>query len=58
MEILEHGKYFENNTWVCRNCGCIFSYEPKDIQHINYRDGDIAKVLLICPECKEKNYLD
>lgn len=54
MKILAHGKYFENTTCMCCKCGCIFSYEPKDIQRINYEDGDIAKVLLICPECKEK----
>lgn len=54
MEVLSHGKYFKDDTYRCRNCGCIFRYEPKDIQHINYRDGNIAKVLLICPECREK----
>lgn len=36
MKILAHGKYFEANTCVCRKCGCIFEYEPKDIQRWRY----------------------
>lgn len=57
MEILAHGKYFENDTYRCRNCGCVFRYEPKDLMKLQYKPESI-RTLVICPECKERNYLD
>ena len=57
MEILTHGKYFKDDTYKCYNCGCVFRYKPKDIQIIHFTNGNIARILLICPECREKNYL-
>lgn len=57
MEILAHGKYFEDDTYRCRKCGCVFKYESKDLIRLQNKDEDI-QILVICPECKERNYLD
>jgi hypothetical protein len=57
MEILEHGKYFKDDTCICRNCDCVFRYEPNDLVRLQYIDEDI-RTLVICHECKERNYLD
>ena len=57
MEILTHGKYFKDDTYRCMNCGCVFRYEPKDLAKLKYKDEGI-RTLVICPECKERNYLD
>ena len=57
MEILEHGKYFKDDVCTCIDCSCVFRYEPDDLvklQHI----GEDVRTLVICPECKERNYLD
>lgn len=57
MEILTHGKYFKDDICICKNCGCVFRYEPNDLMRLQYKDEDI-RTLVICPECKERNYLD
>lgn len=57
MKILANGKYFKNNTHKCKECGCVFRYAPKDLTRLKYKDESI-RILVICPECKEKNYLD
>ena len=57
MEILSHGKYFEDYTYMCRTCGCIFRFEPKDIQRVQYKDRS-TQIFVICPECKASNFLN
>ena len=41
----------------CENCGCLFSYEKEDANHITHFDskGDYAfgYDYIICPQCKK-----
>lgn len=55
MEILEHGKYFKSKRVRCE-CGCLFTFEVKDIQR-EYGESDGIEPLVICPECKQRNYI-
>ena len=54
MEILQHGKCFEGNRMRCE-CGCLFKFDKKDIQHTQESDG--IDTFVICPECKQRNYI-
>lgn len=44
--ILEYGKY---NLITCKDCGCKFSFENKDVED---KDG---KKIVICPLCDAEN---
>ena len=56
MEILEHGKYFRSKRVRCE-CGCLFIFEVKDIQRTEYGESDGIDTFVICPECKQRNYI-
>lgn len=34
----------------CEYCGCEFSYEDEDIQHVNHG----YKKYVVCPQCKKE----
>lgn len=59
MEILSHGKYFKYDKGIhkCLYCECKYRYETKDVHLLKDSNG-ITHTLLICPECRERNYLD
>lgn len=53
MDIIKHGKYFNNNIRIkCWNCGCVFDCCEYDIH--NYC-GLGERKYVNCPECSRWN---
>lgn len=49
MRIIKKGKLPpKEKKMECKNCGCVFMYEPCDI-HSDQREGDYV----VCPTCKK-----
>lgn len=47
IQVIEHGS--KNKPVKCRNCGCVFTYEPEDCSVDSYRCLHVK-----CPDCNEK----
>lgn len=56
MNIIEHGKYLKDNILKCTNCNCKFSITEKDINKVQLYQT--TKRIVVCPECKERIYLN
>jgi Fe2+ or Zn2+ uptake regulation protein len=48
---------------TCDRCGCVFSYEAEDIEHLEYQNEHLEftqgikhgfKQYVTCPQCKDK----
>lgn len=49
MRIIKEGKLPpKEKKMKCKNCGCVFMYEPSDV-HSDQREGDYV----VCPTCKK-----
>lgn len=52
---------------TCRKCGCLFSYEDEDIQHLECENGACIfvegakqgyKKYVMCPQCNYDNVIE
>lgn len=52
---------------TCSKCGCLFSYEEEDIQHLEYENGAYTfvegtkhgyKNYVMCPQCDYDNAIE
>ena len=55
IKIIEPGTIIKKKQ--CKNCGCLFSYEREDIEHIIHFDSKgyyaFGYDYIICPQCKK-----
>ena len=60
MRVIEHGDQYELGEKVCKQCGCKFAYNKKDIKVERISDYDEGTYghdyynanVVFCPECK------
>ena len=57
MEVLKHGKIYENAVVICEHCGCVFRYDLADTRDSSmFGDSDRA-IYVNCPECDKPHIL-
>ena len=57
MEVIKHGKIYENAVVACENCGCVFRYEAKDTWDSSMFGDSDGAIFVNCPECNKPHVL-